>query len=420
MLRLDGLHARTALRLLGASLFLLLQPCVGSCSDSEWFAVDLRKSADIKRSNFSKQAENASVSVRNYRPRDLISGDLLAAVKGDRRMAIRGKGGDTPGQLRLTGAQGRGRFVLSTTLAVDQVDGLIAGTSFADFGVADSLEEGSGAAGAAAAERLLRVTWRDDTPAGFGLHVSALDTDADTPLLGELLLDGVRELELRLVQTDAGLDYLVRPLMSEEGDAEFQLVGQRVGLPLGDFEMLLGASGLGPSGELYFDQFWFVGPELGPSAASIEGLRLAEYTTVAACLVDALALLEAEAPTSEDAVEALQLVGSARTQSLATRLLLKQHQQDDAFAAGTPVKSALKVGGVLFNKLNRLENRFAKKLMKGKDGKQALKGIRKRIARERDRARAAQATMLGVQATRFGQIDRGLSINSAEIPAGVL
>lgn len=407
---------RLGLRLLGATLLVALQPCVGSCSETEWHSVDLAKSADLKRAGFAKLADHATAGVKKYAPKDLLSGVSLPAAKGDRRLVLRGKGGASPGSVQLTGAQGRGRFVLGATLAVAAADGLSSGASFAEFGVVELAGEG-----AEPNTRTLRVTWRDDTPAGFGLHVVAFDSGAETPELGELLLDGARELELRLLQTDAGLDYLVRDLGGGgEGDPGFQLLATRAGLPPGDFALRLGADGLQPGGAFYLDHFWFLGPDLGPAAESTEGVRLADFTEIASCLRDALAILEGESPTPADVVDALELVSSARTVALATRLLLAQDKQAGAFAEGTPVKPAIKLSGQLFNKLDRVEVRLIKKLVAGKVGKKSLKGIRKQIAELEGRSRAGQALMLGVKATKFNQIDRGVPIASDDVPAGVL
>lgn len=411
MLKLIG--RQPAQRALGLALVAFLQPCVGPCT--EWKLLDVQTKVDIKRSPLQENNQGLKWSVSPFKPTDLATGEKLPGEKGDKRFCFKGSG---KGQSHFTvmgGIRGRGRFSLGSTISIAGTKGLRHEQSsswvYATYDGEPSISH--------QVNLLYSDSLSDGEQTVPGWIARAYIDGVEQ---GSMEYPGVAELDVRLLQDEDSLAFLARASAYTEesgflhAGAFDTLFSSSHAPPDDGFEIGFGAFGIDKGGAVYHDRFWFVGPDLGPEPDSEEHFVFGSFSGIGACLADAKAQLSHPSVSLINVEEALEQVSSALSTAISTMFTINNGIKAGEFAEQTEAKSASKIGKQTYQKLHKIQDQLQAMLDKGSVNQGKVKAICKQLEDLIDRSRVGMANMLGVVASSYKQIDRGVDIAPGELP----
>lgn len=407
----------TRYRALTITLALFVQPCLGPCDD--WYAVDINSKGEIARTPVSINSNQMKWSVSKYKPRDLVTNEKLDAVKGDKRLALRGKGSGLSNFIEFGGIEGNDRFSFGATYAVDGIKGLRSeistGWIYSRYATLDE-------------------------PINYQVNIQyheALDTGEGTaPGLvarayqDDMLLDSIAfpmygSLDVRLVQFEDRLDFLARATPAlEYGEAgeEFQLVHTlAIDAPTLGYELGYGAFGLDKGGDFYIDNVWLIGTDLTYGLTGDETFVFDSFSLIGGCLgeaKDALTVSEFN-PTIDlsDVIEARDQVSGALSQAISAMFEIKNDLKAGNFEHKSAAKIAGKIGKQTYKKLEKVEKKLQAMIDNSEVKENQLPGICKCLESLVERSVVGQANGLGVKAKSYKQLWKpALHIDVSEIP----
>ncbi|GJM23044.1 MAG: hypothetical protein DHS20C15_29590 [Planctomycetota bacterium] len=418
MLSVSSKSFGTRYRALTITLALFVQPCLGPCE--EWYAHDINSKGEINRTPVTLNSNQLKWAVSRYKPRDLVTGEKLEAVKGDKRLVFRGAGSGLDNFAEFGGISGSERFSFGATIGIDEVKGLRSGVSsswiYANYyGLEDSVNY------------QVNVRYDEALESGEetlpGLVARAYQDDM---VLGQVSFPMYASLDLRLVQYDDRLDFLARatPALEygESAGEEFSVLHSLMMGPAADrFELGYGAFGLDKGGEFYLDNVWLIGTDLTSELTDDETFVFDSFSLIGACLGDAKDALTTNVldPTVDllDIADARDQVADALSQAISAMFAIKDDLKAGNFEHKAAAKIAGKIGKQTYKKLHSIQNKLDAMLDKRVVKEKQLPGLCKSLESLIDRSFVGRANALGVKAKSYKQLFApAVPISPSDIP----